>query len=155
MGPRHREIFSGIPGDGAFGALRMPSRYLTLALALLGPGPVFAAPAAPPAVLRQFKYPTSLKIDNKPLPSGEKAAVVHAPYGAGDCTICHKNADPKNPGPVLKAGAALCYDCHAEFEEIMQRRYKHPPAQEACVTCHNPHDSKQNKLFHMETGAQC
>jgi len=128
---------------------------LPLLLALLGPALAHAAPPAAVAAPRPFKYPTSLKIDNKPLAHGEKAAVVHAPYGAGDCTICHQNADPKNPGPVLKAGASLCYDCHAEFEEIMQRRYKHPPAQEACTTCHNPHDSKERKLLHMETATQC
>jgi predicted CXXCH cytochrome family protein len=129
---------------------------IAVTLALCGPALANAAPAAAAvAAPRQFKYPTSLKIDNKPLAHGEKAVVVHAPYGAGDCTICHQNNDPKNPGPVLKAGAALCYDCHAEFEEIMQRRYKHPPAQENCTSCHNPHDSKERKLLHMETASQC
>ncbi|HET9599755.1 MAG TPA: cytochrome c3 family protein [Anaeromyxobacteraceae bacterium] len=119
------------------------------------PQPAAAPAAAAPAAAPQYKYPTRRKVDNKPLPPGTKAAVVHAPYGSGECTMCHQSNDPKKPGPVIKAGNALCYDCHGEFEEIMARKYKHPPAVEACTNCHNPHDAKEKKLLHAELASQC
>jgi predicted CXXCH cytochrome family protein len=138
----------------------MVSRHRILIVALFSTllGPIALAAGASPAVpATKYKYPTSRKVDNHPLKDSEKAVTIHAPYGAGDCSFCHKNTDPKNPGPVLKVGNALCYDCHQEFEEIMQRRYKHPPAVEGpgCTNCHNPHDSKEKKLLHAELASQC
>lgn len=121
-----------------------------------------AAPSkAPPAQQKQNPPAATSgsagphKVDNRPLPPNVTAAVVHAPYGAGDCAFCHATNDRKNPGPVTKKVNALCFECHQEFEDIMARKYKHPPASEACTNCHNPHDSRQKKLLHSELSSQC
>ncbi len=130
----------------------MVLRKSALGLALL------AALAAPPASARELRAPLtkhSFKMEQGPLPRGQKAAWSHAPYEAGDCGICHQRNDPKNPGPVVKAGNELCYSCHEEFQEIMARPHKHQPATESCLHCHNAHDSKQKKLLHVELAAGC
>ena len=116
-----------------------------------------AVSGSPPGSQRQgqYRYPTLRKVDNGPLPEGVKAVSAMAPYTAGDCSVCHQSSDPKKPGPVRKAGNALCYGCHEEFQEIMARRYKHPPAVVACTNCHNAHDSRERKLLHEEQAAQC
>src|SRR6266545_3015739 len=128
---------------------------LTAAALLLGPIAAFGSPSAGAAPAAQYKHPTQRKVNNKPLPAGVKAASAMAPFMAGDCGICHQSKDPKNPGPAKKAGSALCYACHDEFQEIMERPYKHPPAVVSCTNCHNPHDSAQKKLLHEEQSAQC
>jgi predicted CXXCH cytochrome family protein len=138
----------------------MSSCTKSFAVIVLLAGPAFAsgAAAAAPAAGQPapaYKYPTSRKVNNKPLPPGVKAASAMAPYLQGDCGICHTSSDPRNPGPTKKAGTALCLRCHDEFQEIMERRYKHPPAVVACTNCHNPHDSTEKKLLHEEQSAQC
>ncbi len=107
--------------------------------------------AAPARGAEEFpKPPTSKKRDMRPLPASEKAAWVHGPYAAGDCSICHVNADPKKPGPVIKAGNDLCFDCHDEFKkesEIKKSYAKHPTAKGACTGCHSPHNARKRKLL--------
>ena len=125
-------------------------RFLAAGAALFltftaGPARAAAGPATPPRKA----------VDVRPLAPGETAVTVHAPYSAGDCAFCHASNDRKNPGPVTKKGNALCFDCHQEFEEILARPHKHPPAVEACTNCHNPHDSKQKKLLRAEMVSQC
>ncbi len=117
-----------------------------------------AAPQKAPAKAAPAKAEATkvaIRRDNRPLPPGEKAAVVHAPYGAGDCALCHTGNDRRNPGPLVKKGNAVCFDCHQEFEEILARKYRHAPAVEACWNCHNPHDSKEKKLLHAELSELC
>jgi predicted CXXCH cytochrome family protein len=126
-----------------------------VALALAGPSAA-AAPreAAPPREAKALRKHT-FQVNLGPLPATEKAAWAHSPYEAGDCTLCHVNADPKKPGPVTMKGNALCYSCHEEFQEIMQRPYKHVPATESCLNCHNPHNSREKKLLHVELAKGC
>jgi predicted CXXCH cytochrome family protein len=90
-----------------------------------------------------------------PLPEGVKAAVSHAPFESGDCTLCHKNKDPQNPGPISSPVQEMCIGCHEEFQTVMARPFKHEAAKESCVNCHNPHNSKRPKLLVEETGALC
>jgi predicted CXXCH cytochrome family protein len=125
------------------------------AAAFLEPAAAQSRPAGPAPAEPRYRYPTRRKVDNRPLPQGATAVAVHAPYGLGDCSLCHAANDPKKPGPVNKVGNALCYECHQEFEEIMARKYKHPPAVEACTNCHNAHDSMQKGLLHAELAGQC
>jgi predicted CXXCH cytochrome family protein len=123
---------------------------------LFGPARALGGPPDPaPLAPGKYKYATLRKVNNKPLPEGVKAASVMAPFAAGDCFFCHESNDPKNPGPVKKAGNALCYSCHEEFQEIMARRYKHPPSVVACTNCHNAHNSTEKKLLHEEQSSQC
>lgn len=90
-----------------------------------------------------------------PLPAKPAPASSHAPFEAGDCNICHQNADPKQPGPVLKKGPALCLDCHEEFNGVMKRSHTHAPARTDCISCHNPHNAAFPKLLLLEPRALC
>jgi predicted CXXCH cytochrome family protein len=121
------------------------------AAALALPGPAAGAPSAEPKALRKHTF----KVNPGPLPAGEKAAWSHAPYEAGDCSICHASADPRKPGPLTTSGNALCYSCHDEFQEIMKRPYQHPPAVESCLNCHNAHNSRERGLLHTELATGC
>ena len=112
------------------------------------------APAAPVAV----SHPVVLKVSDSrlaPLPSSDKVVSYHAPYDAGDCSICHQSNDAKNPGPVKGAVNDLCMGCHDDFKQVLGRKYAHPAAQQSCVNCHNPHDSMQPKLLIEESGTLC
>lgn len=90
-----------------------------------------------------------------PLPAKPSPASSHAPFEAGDCNICHQSADPKQPGPVVKQGPALCLECHEEFAGVMKREHTHAPARSDCTNCHNPHNAKYRKLMLNETRVQC
>jgi predicted CXXCH cytochrome family protein len=90
-----------------------------------------------------------------PLPVKPSPASSHAPFEAGDCKICHQNADPKQPGPVVKKGPGLCIECHEEFAAVMQRPHTHAPARGDCTSCHNPHNAKFPKLLLQEPRALC
>ena len=114
-----------------------------------------AAPAPAPAPAAKPKAAPATPPRQGPLPSNEKAAWTHAPYAAGDCSICHERNDPKNPGKLQKQGNDLCFMCHDEFQPIMGRKHPHAPAKASCVSCHNAHDAKQAKLLHAESSALC
>jgi len=90
-----------------------------------------------------------------PLPSSEKAVSYHAPFDAGDCSICHTTNDPQNPGPAKASANDLCLGCHDDFKETLGRKYAHPPSQKNCLNCHNPHDSKQPKLLLDDSQTLC
>ncbi|MBI5478923.1 MAG: cytochrome C [Deltaproteobacteria bacterium] len=88
-----------------------------------------------------------------PVPKG--AASTHAPYGSGECGMCHKNNDPKNPGPALKTGSEMCFGCHDELKTALKRRKVHSPTKQDCGKCHNPHNSTHPKLLVDDPGALC
>jgi predicted CXXCH cytochrome family protein len=113
--------------------------------------PAAGAPSTEQKALRKHTF----KVNPGPLPATEKAAWSHAPFEAGDCSICHVSADRRKPGPLTTGGNALCYSCHDEFQEIMRRTYQHPPAVESCLNCHNAHNSRERKLLHTELATGC
>lgn len=90
-----------------------------------------------------------------PLPPKPAPVSSHAPYEAGDCSICHRSSDPKRPGPLTKEVPALCVECHEEFVRVLNRPHVHAPARAACTTCHNPHNAKQRKLLLDEPRVLC
>jgi predicted CXXCH cytochrome family protein len=90
-----------------------------------------------------------------PLPAQPAPVSSHAPFEAGECTLCHQSADPKKPGPVTKKGPALCLGCHEEFVDVLKRPHKHFPATQDCTGCHNPHNAKNPKLLSGAGGALC
>ncbi len=91
-----------------------------------------------------------------PLPAGAQVASAHAPFEAGDCSICHQRDDKKNPGPINMPVNELCFSCHDELQDqINKREYKHPAAQQSCVNCHDPHDSRYPKLLIADTKTLC
>jgi predicted CXXCH cytochrome family protein len=99
--------------------------------------------------------PTSRSGKAAPLPAGEKAVASHAPYDAGDCSICHSSGDARNPGPLKAAVNELCLGCHEDYQAVLARKYGHASVKESCVNCHNPHNSKQPKLLIQESGKLC
>jgi predicted CXXCH cytochrome family protein len=134
---------------------RLAASYLLLGLVAAGPAWAAPGPPAKPKDLKGKALPSKTRTIQVPLPAGEKAGWSHGPYEAGDCSVCHQKNDPKNPGPLVKAGNELCYSCHEEFADIMARKFKHPPAVESCNGCHNPHNSKEKKLLVAEQAAMC
>jgi predicted CXXCH cytochrome family protein len=78
----------------------------------------------------------------KPLKS-EDAVSTHGPYEMGECEICHQRNDRGNPGPVQKAGADLCLDCHDDLTGLK----KSHPSRGNCVACHSPHNARKPKLL--------
>ena len=99
--------------------------------------------------------PKMRKNDLTPLPDSEKPVSAHSPFQDGDCSVCHQNKDPKNPGAILKPVNEICLDCHDDFVKVMARKSVHPPARVNCVSCHNPHNAKNPKLLVEESGALC
>lgn len=138
-----------------FMTFTMPAPSLAVA-ALLG-FLLWAAPewAVASGDQNAVPVPKARKNNLAPLAHGEKAAATHAPFESGDCGICHKNADPKNPGPITAAGNGLCFGCHEDMSQILARKSVHVAAKESCVSCHNPHNSKEPRLLVEEAGALC
>jgi predicted CXXCH cytochrome family protein len=100
---------------------------------------------------------TTVFAQEGPGPLPPKVAVVssHAPFEAGDCSLCHKSADPKAPGPVTKASPGVCLECHEEFNAVLKRPHVHAAAQGDCTSCHNPHNARQPKLLRDTRASLC
>ncbi len=128
-------------------------RLVVLSLAGALGGTPFAA--APVEKTDKAPVPKLRKNDLKPLPAGEKATASHAPFAEGDCSLCHKSADPKDPGPITVPVNEQCLGCHEDFQQVLARKFSHVAAQESCVNCHNPHNSKLPKLLVEELGSLC
>lgn len=79
-----------------------------------------------------------------PLPIEDQVS-THAPFEMGACSACHDVSDPSGPpGRLQKSANALCFDCHDDY----QRRMKgHPAPEDACTSCHSPHNAKKKKLL--------
>lgn len=99
--------------------------------------------------------PKMRQSDLTPIPEAEKPVSAHSPYLDGDCSLCHQNKDPKNPGAIIKPVNELCLDCHDDFAKVMARKSTHVAARVNCVSCHNPHNARQPKLLVMESEALC
>jgi predicted CXXCH cytochrome family protein len=123
----------------------------------LGTSPSHAAEkpdkaAAAPKPQTGPPVPKLKKNDLSPLPAGEKPLSAHAPFEDGDCSLCHKNKDPKDPGPITTNVNAQCLGCHEDFAPILARKSSHVAAKESCCNCHNPHNARQRKLL-VEAGS--
>jgi DmsE family decaheme c-type cytochrome len=69
----------------------------------------------------------------------------------GDCHNSHGTLNDK----MLKAGSIndLCYKCHAEKRGPFMN--EHPPVEENCDNCHNPHGSNHYRLLIKRVPALC
>jgi predicted CXXCH cytochrome family protein len=134
--------------------LHMSSLVGSLLAALAVAVPAAASTSAPAAKPDPRKV-VIVRSSIAPLPASVKAAWQHSPYANGDCSICHARNDRKNPGPVTTQGNELCFGCHEEFSGLMSAKHTHKPAVQACLTCHNPHDSMQRKLLNADIFDQC
>ncbi len=91
-------------------------------------------------------------------PHGENEIVAwsHAPFEAGECSICHQNSDPENPGPLVMDTNELCIGCHDMFAEtINSMAVIHPALEDDCTSCHNPHNSLRPKLLDLDVLELC
>lgn len=139
----------------------MPAKPIALVASLALAGAAWAGPPAKgskqqpkPAAAKTAAAKTADK-PLAPLPADVKPGWSHGPYEAGDCSICHQKNDRRDPGPVSVKGNDLCFGCHEEFREIMGRKFRHAAATDACVNCHNPHNSAERKLLRHEQTALC
>jgi predicted CXXCH cytochrome family protein len=119
-----------------------------------------AAPASNKAAAAAESKPAEPKMLSwsgrlAPLPTNEKPLTSHAPYDAGDCSLCHKSGDVQNPGPIKSAVNEMCLACHEDYKDVLGRKYGHVPTKDSCTNCHNPHNSKHPKLLAEETGTLC
>jgi predicted CXXCH cytochrome family protein len=127
-------------------------RALVLAAALI------AALASPPTAAQQKKTRsvTEMKATRPPQGPVDRPVSVHSPFEVGECSLCHKRKDPKNPGPVTLVGNKGCFVCHEDFEQLMSnRRFKHPAANKDCTICHNAHNSANKTLLHAPPPTLC
>lgn len=81
-------------------------------------------------------------------------SMLHGPVAAGGCTACHDAHRSEHKGLLVKAGNALCLDCHASVEQRMTRAASiHEPVKTDCLRCHTPHasDEKMQLVSDAET----
>ncbi|RME96445.1 MAG: cytochrome C [Verrucomicrobia bacterium] len=111
------------------------------------------ASAAPPETPPTEQEPLYLG----PLPPGQEAALQHEAYTLDleDCSLCHENADPKNPGKISGPINEGCFGCHDDIQEQLDKAFAHAPAMENCTLCHNPHESMQPALLVEEPQKLC
>lgn len=85
--------------------------------------------------------------------TGEKQAVVsmsvHPPYVAENCDECHKSRIR-----MSRSDSSICAKCHSGVEQ--QFEWMHGPvAAQACLWCHNPHESALDHLLRDKDRALC
>ena len=83
---------------------------------------------------------------------------VHDPVAGNECDACHAATGRNHPGEtgafeLTEQGTALCLQCHDRPGE--GKKYPHPPVEEDCTVCHNPHQGNLDKFLHKETGKLC
>ncbi len=121
-------------------------------------------PDTPAFVSRHNRYPVgraSCTQCHDPHGSSQPALLqdhVHPPVAGGTCGQCHEAPDSPTPFATKRPGLELCKGCHADMvNAVLSKRYLHWPAadKKACVNCHNPHASKQEKLLKVDTAKLC
>jgi len=74
---------------------------------------------------------------NKSLVGGK---YVHGPAAVGSCDSCHLAHQSDHWKLLIAEGNDVCFTCHSDKQdEIKKAKFVHPPVQQACVSCHNPH----------------
>jgi predicted CXXCH cytochrome family protein len=74
--------------------------------------------------------------------------VMHKPFAEQNCSVCHSGhgSTEGNANLVLEK-IDLCLKCHSHIDRDWQNGVAHPPAQEDCGTCHDPHSSMFKNLL--------
>lgn len=85
-----------------------------------------------------------------------KHTVMHAP--AEGCETCHEYKEDGDKAQVnfTMKGNELCFTCHTEKQEELQKKTsKHPPAEDNCANCHDPHSTDNPRMLKMPLGELC
>lgn len=98
-------------------------------------------------------------VTDKCHPKLGKDAYVHGPVAAGQCAICHQQANANHPSGGKndfalneKGGKELCFSCH---ERNDQNPTVHKPiAKGDCIVCHDPHSSNAELMLKKPTTAE-
>ncbi|MFQ6758717.1 DmsE family decaheme c-type cytochrome [Desulfovibrionaceae bacterium CB1MN] len=72
----------------------------------------------------------------------------HHPINEGKikCSDCHNTHGTQSHGMIKEDNVnQLCYKCHADKRGPFM--WEHPPVEENCATCHDPHGSRHGKLL--------
>ncbi|HSO86723.1 MAG TPA: cytochrome c3 family protein [Draconibacterium sp.] len=67
----------------------------------------------------------------------------HEPYKTKECSSCH---DQGTMGKLIENQPVLCYQCHDDFNDSNKTLHGAIDAG-SCTDCHNPHQSKEEKLL--------
>ncbi|MFH0794433.1 MAG: cytochrome c3 family protein [bacterium] len=66
----------------------------------------------------------------------------HPPYFEGHCLACHLDHESSQKGLLREGGNKVCLTCHTDLEvDPQSSSLLHPPGDQPCVECHNPHSS--------------
>ena len=94
--------------------------------------------------------------DSAPLKDHADIYWAHAPYEMGECGICHVSNDPARPGGLTAGVNELCFSCHEIFQDMLgEFANVHPPVEDSCISCHNPHNSRREKLLNKDIADLC
>ena len=88
------------------------------------------------------------------------------PPSKQDCTICHINPAPGNPGTLKQGPSALCFACHADRKAPAEHQVDIIPpmavrglplfeGRMTCVTCHDPHVNRFGSLLRKPEPELC
>jgi predicted CXXCH cytochrome family protein len=79
---------------------------------------------------------------------------THQPVRDGKCTQCHSPHASDYSSLLISSQPGLCVNCHSGSKDKIDFRKKlsakneiHPPIEDGCTSCHNPHGSEFNKLL--------
>ncbi|MBW6493593.1 MAG: cytochrome c3 family protein [Burkholderiaceae bacterium] len=72
---------------------------------------------------------------------------VHGPVATGYCVMCHAPHAAPQPYLLQKASNALCVECHSDASLISRTTHQGRPD---CVSCHNAHLGKDNRMLRAE-----
>jgi len=96
--------------------------------------------------------------------------VVHQPFIEGQCGGCHDPHSTNNEWVLKKSSEEICLGCHDPKSTL--KNHKHPfnvkpknklavdleltpEGRLECLSCHNPHSSRQQFMLKMETESIC
>lgn len=70
------------------------------------------------------------------------------------CSDCHNSHGSLTPGELTDDSInQLCYGCHADKRGPFI--HEHPPVEENCLTCHDPHGSRHDNLLSERVVTLC